>query len=305
MSAAISATQVRYIKLGKHGGWVRECLDNEIIRLGFGTAKQSRFRLCQKRDWDGLKKSFLDQGESLREAANFSKQIRLFFEDDGTTLWITFHADRMYWGFLGPNPPHPHRDGDGIWRTVANGWRCDDSNGALLLEGRLSEALTKYAMFPGTSCNVDVADYVIRQINRRAMFHEGKIHSAPPTTREAADLEPPERIQSTTYRILRDTAKSRRVKKCHHFRCQICGKTIEFPDGSRYAEGHHIQPLGGEHKGPDVEGNILCLCPNHHAELDLGVLPIRLSSLRSVKGHTVEQKYVDYHNRVICNSRRN
>jgi hypothetical protein len=130
-----------------------------------------------------------------------------------------------------------------------------------------------------------------------------KSNGAPPTaTPEAADLQPPGRVPSTTYRILRDTAKSRRVKALHGFKCQVCGKTIELSDGSRYAEGHHIQPLGGEHKGPDVDGNILCLCPNHHAELDLGVSAIRLSSLRSPKGHVVEQVYVDYHNRVIYGS---
>jgi HNH endonuclease len=129
-----------------------------------------------------------------------------------------------------------------------------------------------------------------------------KSNGVPPTTHDAADLEPPERIPTTTYRILRDTLKSRRVKAGHKFKCQVCGKTIELSDGSRYAEGHHIQPLGGEHKGPDVEGNILCLCPNHHAEYDLGVSPIRLSSLRPAKGHVVEQVYVDYHNRVICGS---
>jgi hypothetical protein len=85
-----------------------------------------------------------------------------------------------------------------------------------------------------------------------------KSNGAPPTaTQEAADLQPPARVPSTTYRILRDTAKSRRVKALHGFKCQVCGKTIELSVGSRYAEGHHIQPLGGEHKGPDVEGNPL------------------------------------------------
>ncbi len=130
-----------------------------------------------------------------------------------------------------------------------------------------------------------------------------KSNGVPPATaRKAADLQPPERVETTTYRILRDTAKSRRVKALHGFKCQICGKTIQLSDGSRYAEGHHIQPLGGEHKGLDVEGNILCLCPNHHAEMDLGVSLLRLSSLRGVKGHVVEKIYIDYHNRVICGS---
>jgi hypothetical protein len=122
-----------------------------------------------------------------------------------------------------------------------------------------------------------------------------------PGTQEAADLaEPsPERVATTTYRILRDTELARQVKLLHEFKCQVCERTIELPDGSRYAEAHHIQPLGQPHNGPDVIGNILCLCPNHHAEFDLGVSAITLSALRCCDGYAISQKYVDYHNQNI------
>ena len=33
-------------------------------------------------------------------------------------------------------------------------------------------------------------------------------------------------------------------------------------------------PLGGEHQGPDIRGNILILCPTHHAEFDYGCIAI-------------------------------
>ena len=124
-------------------------------------------------------------------------------------------------------------------------------------------------------------------------------------TREAIDLPAPvpERVETTTYRILRDTAKALCVKDLHQYECQICGHTIELPDGTRYAEAHHIRPLGAPHNGPDVIGNILCVCPNHHAELDYGVSPITLSALRSSKGHAVDPQYVDYHNQKIYNSK--
>lgn len=121
------------------------------------------------------------------------------------------------------------------------------------------------------------------------------------STPEAVDVSPPapDRVESTTYRILRDTAKAIDVKRLHEYRCQICGHTIELSDGNRYAEAHHIQPLGGPHNGPDETNNILCVCPNHHAELDYGVRRITVSALHSAKGHVVEPKYVDYHNRVV------
>jgi HNH endonuclease len=123
----------------------------------------------------------------------------------------------------------------------------------------------------------------------------------PPPTPPATDLAdaPPERIQTTTYRVLRDTELARRVKVIHEFKCQLCGHTIELPDGSRYAEAHHIQPLGEPHNGPDVIGNILCLCPNHHAELDYRVSAITIARLRRSDAHPIDPRYVDYHNRLI------
>ncbi|HEX5445730.1 MAG TPA: HNH endonuclease [Pirellulales bacterium] len=127
--------------------------------------------------------------------------------------------------------------------------------------------------------------------------------SAPPT-QEAADLDdPPERVATMTYRILRDTELAREVKRMHGHECQICGETIEHPDGSRYAEAHHVRPLGRRHNGPDVVGNILCLCPNHHAMLDLGVISIVLSEIRRAEGHAIDPRFVEYHNEQIHRTR--
>jgi hypothetical protein len=66
---------------------------------------------------------------------------------------------------LTDNPPERHTDGDGVWRTIAGGWRRTDLHGEQLTKDRLSGALTKLAAYQGTSCDVDVADYVIRRIN--------------------------------------------------------------------------------------------------------------------------------------------
>jgi hypothetical protein len=131
-----------------------------------------------------------------------------------------------------------------------------------------------------------------------------KLQTILPPTPKALDLEVPstERVESTIYRILRDTAMALKVKHLHNYKCQICGHTIELPGGGRYAEAHHIKPLGEKHNGPDVIGNILCLCPNHHVELDYGVLPITVSELRCYKGHEIDPKYVDYHNQFVYKS---
>jgi len=126
------------------------------------------------------------------------------------------------------------------------------------------------------------------------------LHLPPRLTDKPTDLpQPPDRVETTTYRILRDTELARSVKELHGYECQMCGHVMRLPNGNFYAEAHHIQPLGRPHDGHDVEGNILCLCPNHHAELDYGTIPIEIDALRSVEGHMVVTKYVEYHNRRI------
>jgi hypothetical protein len=71
----------------------------------------------------------------------------------------------LYWGVVDRSKPRKSSDGDGVWRTIRDGWRWVDINGELLTKDRLSGALTKLAAYRGTSCDVDVSDYVIRRIN--------------------------------------------------------------------------------------------------------------------------------------------
>jgi hypothetical protein len=163
--AAIRPARVRYIKLGTGGEWEGECIEKGIVRFGFGSASPERFSLCRTGKWDQLTQSFIAGGRDRGTATRFTNETRLFFEDDGSTLWMTFVGERLYWGLLTKDPPERHSDDAGVWRTVAEGWRWHDVNGEQLTKDRLSGALTKLASYQGTSCDVDAADYVIRRIN--------------------------------------------------------------------------------------------------------------------------------------------
>jgi len=116
-------------------------------------------------------------------------------------------------------------------------------------------------------------------------------------TPRATDLnDPPEaaRIETTIYRILRDTALSREVKIAHNFECQLCSMTIQLGDGSYYAEAHHVKPLGRPYNGPDTIDNIICVCPNCHV-----LLYYKVIKLEKAKLPNVSSEYVEYHNREI------
>jgi len=118
-------------------------------------------------------------------------------------------------------------------------------------------------------------------------------------TPQAIDINkpnPPTRVMYNTYRRLRDTALARRVKLLYNNRCQICGETIMLYGGELYSEAHHIQPLGAPHNGPDVMGNILCVCPNHHVQLDYGAIELNIVELTIVPEHKLGDEYIHYHN---------
>ncbi|BCL63051.1 hypothetical protein DGMP_37440 [Desulfomarina profundi] len=109
----------------------------------------------------------------------------------------------------------------------------------------------------------------------------------------------PEKMKQETYRILRDTNLARQIKLLHKNKCQLCGEYIEINNEQSYSEAHHIMPLGKPHNGPDVAGNIIVLCPNHHVMLDYGVIELNANKIKTVPGHIIEDKYVEYHNHKI------
>jgi 5-methylcytosine-specific restriction enzyme A len=101
-------------------------------------------------------------------------------------------------------------------------------------------------------------------------------------------------------RVIRDTKVSTWVKYIHEYKCQFCGLQLQIGEDQYYAEAHHIKPLGNDHNGPDVVENILCVCPNHHALLDLAAIEIDITKLRRIEGHEINPEYIGYHNSVIC-----
>lgn len=106
----------------------------------------------------------------------------------------------------------------------------------------------------------------------------------------------------STNRIVRDYLLAKTVKIWHKYQCQVCNLAIQTSAGL-YAEAAHIQPLGSPHNGPDIDGNLLCLCPNHHVMFDNGGFSIAddLSligipgTLRITGKHNVDTKFIKYH----------
>lgn len=110
---------------------------------------------------------------------------------------------------------------------------------------------------------------------------------------------------------LRSTLLGVEIKRRYRSTCQACRTPVPLWHNNNYAEVHHLWPLGSPHFGPDVPGNIIVLCPNHHAMFDRrvatlvpddfslrhlleGVFP-RHARLYLQSWHTLRDRCVRYH----------
>lgn len=103
------------------------------------------------------------------------------------------------------------------------------------------------------------------------------------------------RVLRELHVILRKRKLVEKLKNLYDNTCQICGISIAAGGNKFYSEVHHIIPLGNPHNGSDTIDNMMCVCPNHHVQLDLKAIKIDYHSLKKVN-HKISQVSIDYHN---------
>ncbi len=122
-------------------------------------------------------------------------------------------------------------------------------------------------------------------------------------------LLPARRRAALVDQLVTDPRVRNWVKALYENKCQFCEKLITSPSGN-YSEAAHIRPKS--HDGVDHESNVLCLCPNCHAQFDLGAVWIdadyaithfkngRVGKLILNKGHKVGEEHVTYQRTTIA-----
>lgn len=83
----------------------------------------------------------------------------------------------------------------------------------------------------------------------------------------------PQRTRRTISQVKRLAEVRKHVLKSYRFTCQACSVKLMIKD-QPYAEGAHIRAVGYPHNGPDSTDNMLCLCPNCHAQFDAGAITV-------------------------------
>jgi len=95
--------------------------------------------------------------------------------------------------------------------------------------------------------------------------------------------------------ILRKKSLVDKLKKLYDNQCQICGIRVKIKKNNYYSEVHHVIPLGHQHNGRDNLDNMICICPNHHVQLDFFSFKIDINSFYLLK-HKISKKSISYHN---------
>jgi hypothetical protein len=162
---AITATAVRYIKLGRNGSWEHAALDGDELHFGHRDAPHE---LMLAGNFEAIRQHSIDQGRGEAAATRDAREAQDFYRLDDTCLWITFAREHMWWTFAGPEVTWIGGDGGKHGertRKAIGGWSNTDVNGVPLRVNSLSTRLTKVAAYRRTICNVEAKDYAIRRIN--------------------------------------------------------------------------------------------------------------------------------------------
>jgi hypothetical protein len=156
----VEASHAYFIKLGREGQWESECLREGTIRLGY---RETPHDLCLQGEWDAVRAFWEYRRGDAGTATRDMNQIRIFYEADEDSIFITFADGLMYW--CRPSGQVALLTDDGRQRSTTEGWSNVSVYGNPLTTDRLSGHLLKVQMFRGTICRVRALDYLLRKLN--------------------------------------------------------------------------------------------------------------------------------------------
>lgn len=161
--ATAGAPAIRYIKLGRTGGWAARAFAGGEIPFSH---REVPHELALAGDRAAIVRHLMDQGRPQIGASSAAREVLDFYQLDAETIWITFAEGRMWWARARPEVVWRGEVDDyapRLRRTI-DGWTDRDLAGVVLGMDRLTTRLTKVASFRQTICRVEGEDYVLRKI---------------------------------------------------------------------------------------------------------------------------------------------
>lgn len=143
-----------HIKLGQGGNLAERCIKENKLCIGYFTGASTLPTLLQRGEnkWDEIRTQ-LDRDRTYPHEASLTaaiNQARTVVDDDGGTLWFTFHGSKMYWTFIDPAVPLQLWDErEGTYRQTI-GWRCIDMKGRQIDEGQVTTRISQVRAYQRT-----------------------------------------------------------------------------------------------------------------------------------------------------------
>lgn len=167
-----SPNNILFIKLGNSGAYERESIEqNSSIKLGYIEIDYDK---CKTGLWDEVAQEIQERYKTGKSATTSHRnQIRKFFEEPDSTMWVTFYKSKLWYCYA-----HPEiiLNADGTKeRKTLNGWKDVDINNNTLFIQNLSGRLTKVQGFRGTICDLKEKEYLLRKINNSQSIEHQKV----------------------------------------------------------------------------------------------------------------------------------
>jgi hypothetical protein len=159
-NTSVAAERCLFIRLGKSGEWTAQCISAGQLRLDY---RHVSHEFCLAGRWVQVDSQVAPLSRDRETIARHTSQIRAFYEASAAVLWLTFHADCMWWCFAIPEVSLL-ADGTRV-RSTIDGWHQTDVSNERLSASGLSGSLLAVQAYRGTICAVDQS-YVLHKINR-------------------------------------------------------------------------------------------------------------------------------------------
>ena len=168
MTTRITASDIRFIRLGRQSRWADRCLEEGRLELKYIDAPHDA---CLAGDWDSVRRAFrhTEKPVALTRAVN---EVKSFYTLGPATLWITFHRGRLWWTRANPEVSWLGGDGEAHgtrMRAAIGGWRDTDLVGRTLTIDSLSGILTRTNGTQNTICKIGADAYLLRRLNGEEM----------------------------------------------------------------------------------------------------------------------------------------
>ncbi|NIK06839.1 hypothetical protein FHY11_000305 [Xanthomonas arboricola] len=164
----IEPSSIRFIKLGRGGAWEQLSIkQRQVLCFGFDSADPTQLQLMRDGDWGAVRHGWVDKNRGGSFPTYAANALKACFEDDGTTLWVTFYAGDLYWCFLEPGEPIalPESSKEYSYRKVRGAWSNLDCNGRVLSRRTLSGAINSASRVQGATHLLTAHKRLLQRLN--------------------------------------------------------------------------------------------------------------------------------------------